>query len=127
MTNPDNISLQNFSPIETGTGNRLVEENLGVIFRNVYNILITPKRSVPFQPEFGSSLYEYLYEPLDDTLVEVVQNELYRDIVRWEDRFDNIAIKVFKDTKQHLLAIEIQIAAYGKVEEIHLSNEELSR
>ena len=61
-------------------------DGIQVILNSWNNILITPKRSYLFDPEYGSNLYKLIFEPADDTTKEKIQNEVIDTIQKYDDR-----------------------------------------
>jgi len=108
----DNI-LRDYNARFNELGNLEVVKTTDVIFENIYNILKTPKGSYPWEPSFGSNLFSYLYEQLDDILLESAQSELTSDILRWENRAEGLSIELTKNTVKKLLFINIDFSYKG--------------
>lgn len=47
------------------------------------NLILTPKKTRPGRPEYGSSLYEFLFQPMSELDSETIQSILQEDIDRW--------------------------------------------
>jgi len=60
--------------------------DLKVIINSWKNILLTPRRSYPFDPEYGSDLYKMVFEPLDEATIQRIENEVYISIERYDNR-----------------------------------------
>ena len=75
--------------------------DLNVILNSWNNILLTPRGTYLHDPEFGSDLYKYVFEPSDDATVEGVKNEIMDRI----EIYDNRAI---------IEDIEVTIQNHGK-------------
>lgn len=104
------LALSNFAAKKTENGNLLKVTGVSAIQKSIDNILKTRVGSMPSNPEFGSSLYSYLPQPLDDILVETAQRQLYIDITRWEDRAEGLTIRVSRNNAQKLLSVDIQFS-----------------
>ena len=50
-------------------------EDLNVILTSWNNILLTPRRTYVLDPEFGSDLYKYVFEPVDEVTIDSIRNE----------------------------------------------------
>lgn len=61
-------------------------EDLNVILNSWNNILLTPRGTYLHDPEFGSDLYKYVFEPADDTTVEAIKSEVVDRITLYDDR-----------------------------------------
>ena len=71
------------------------------ILNNWNNILLTPVGSYDHDPEYGSNLHKYVYEPVDNDTVEGIKNEIRRCITSYNDQADisRIDVKFLKDNK----------------------------
>lgn len=61
-------------------------QGLEAIIRSIINVLLIPRRTYPFDPDFGSVLFNYIFEPLDDITLESLENELNMILSNEEDR-----------------------------------------
>lgn len=61
-------------------------EGIEVILNSWNNILITPKRSYIFDPEYGSNLYKLVFEPADNVTQEKIRQEVINSIQRYDER-----------------------------------------
>ena len=57
-----------------------------VIVSSWSNILVTPKRSYQFDPDYGSNLYKLVFEPADEKTKERIINESVDVIRLYDDR-----------------------------------------
>jgi phage baseplate assembly protein W len=88
------------------------------------NILITPRGSMDHDPEFGSDLYLYIFEPADSVTQDSIKNEIYRAITTYDDRanIDEITVSFLKNKKGFNASI---IANYeGDNSEMNLNMDE---
>lgn len=58
------------------------------IRQSIKNIINTPKGSIPGKPDFGCPLDNYLFEPLDDTLRDLLVGDINTALSKWEPRID---------------------------------------
>jgi len=81
--------------------------DLEVILSSWNNILLTPKRTYDHDPEYGSSLYEYIFDPLDDKTNDAIKQSIARDLMDYDNRADitDIIIKELSDRKGISLSI----------------------
>lgn len=60
--------------------------NIEAIYQSIHNILATKKRERLFNPEFGSLVDNYLFEPIDDVTSLGLYSVITDAIHRWEPR-----------------------------------------
>ena len=60
--------------------------DLNVILNSWNNILLTPRGTYMHDPEFGSDLYKYVFEPSDQISIEGVKNEVVNRITVYDNR-----------------------------------------
>ena len=68
--------------------------DINTILNSWNNILLTPKGTYPFDPEYGSNLYKLIFEPLDDRTVEQIEREVVYTINRYDDRAEIEAVNI---------------------------------
>jgi len=83
----------------TGDFERITDIN--TILNSWNNILLTPKRTYPFDPEYGSNLYKLIFEPLDGITASKIENEVVYAIQRYDNRADieDVSITYLKNQK----------------------------
>ena len=85
-----------FTP--TDTGNLALNTLIERINQSIYMFLETPKGSRLFLPTFGSEIYRYKFDPLDDVLKEKLRYTLEVELTKWEPRIDLKSIQFYNDT-----------------------------
>jgi len=98
--------------------------DMDAILASWSNILITPRGSMDHDPEFGSDLYLYIFEPADSSTQDSIKDEIYRAITTYDDRanIDEIVVSFFKNKKGFNVSI---IANYeGDNSEMNLNMDE---
>ena len=70
----------------TATGDFKRVNNLDVIITSWNNILMTPRRTYLFDPEYGSDLHKIIFEPVDDTTIERIKTEVETRLSLYDDR-----------------------------------------
>jgi len=106
----------------SGDFNKLFD--MDAILASWSNILMTPRGSMDHDPEFGSDLYLYIFEPADSVTQESIKNEIYRAITTYDDRanIDEINVAFFKNKKGFNVSI---VASYeGDNSEMNLTMDE---
>ena len=56
------------------------------IKESIYNILTTRKGEIPGNPNFGTGIYKYLFEPNLEQYWEAIKLEIIKDIQEFEPR-----------------------------------------
>lgn len=84
-------------------------DGIQVILNSWNNILITPKRSYMFDPEYGSNLYKLVFEPADDDTIDKIEKEVIDTIQRYDDRalIKNVTINFLPNQKGFQVNIEV--------------------
>lgn len=91
-------TIRDYLPTIEAKGDFQSTTNLNVIINSWKNILLTPRRSYPYDPEYGSDLYKMVFDPLDEITVQRIEDEVYITIQRYDNRafIEDIDIKYLK-------------------------------
>lgn len=84
---------------------------------DLIHLLLTRKGSRYFLPDFGTNLYQYIFEPLDDVVIQKIEDEINNAVEKFIPNlkinkinitqfYDNIEF-VLDDKKQHSVTINI--------------------
>ncbi len=94
-------TIRDYLPTIEAKGDFQSTENLNVIINSWKNILLTPRRNYPYDPEYGSDLYKMVFDPLDEITIQKIEDEVYFSIQRYDNRafIENIDIKYLKIEK----------------------------
>jgi len=81
-----------------------------VIIASWSNILVTPKRTYQYDPEYGSNLYKMVFEPTDETTEAEITNEVVNSLSLYDDRaiIKNINVIFATNLKGFSVAIDVQ-------------------
>ena len=81
------------------------------IQKSILTILSTRKKTRIFRRDFGSSLEDLLFDPMDDITVGRIKSELVDKIKTWETRIILVSASVKPDTteQQYYVSLEYQI------------------
>jgi phage baseplate assembly protein W len=93
--------LRDYIAIISSRGDFKRIEDLSVILTSWNNILLTPRRTYILDPEFGSDLYKYVFEPADEDTIEGIRNEVIERIS-------------FYDNRARIVSVDVQILSSGK-------------
>jgi phage baseplate assembly protein W len=84
-------------------------KDVEVLINSWNNILITPRRTYMFDPEYGSDLYKMIFEPADETTVQKVVDEVTNTLLRYDDRatIESVNVTFFVNRKGFSVAVEV--------------------
>ena len=84
-------------------------QNLEVILSSWSNILITPKRTYQYDPEYGSDLYKLVFEPADQGTEEEIKEEVIESLRTYDPRalIQSVSVTFFQGRKAFNVAIEV--------------------
>lgn len=108
-----NDRIRDYLPKIGAKGDFQTTVDLNVIINSWRNILLTPRRNYPYDPEYGSDLYKMVFDPLDEITVQRIEDEIHVSIQRYDNRafIDDIDIKYLKLEKG--VSIDIYIDYKG--------------
>jgi phage baseplate assembly protein W len=98
----ESITYSDYISQKSPLGDYKKISNINVIINSWNNILLTPRGSYDHDPEYGSRLYEYLYEPADSDTMNNIRDEIIEMISRYDDRasIDSIDVKYIRPPNQ---------------------------
>lgn len=79
------------------------------IKRSITNLIKTPKGSKPFRPEYGSTIFNYLFENQDMFTRHNIKESVYETISMFEPRVDVINVEPTFDDNGVSLKITYKI------------------
>jgi phage baseplate assembly protein W len=99
-----------YKSIISSTGDFKRIEDIEVILNSWNNILLTPKRTYMFDPEYGSNLYRLVFEPADDKTIEKITQEVIETLQLYDNRavINNVQISYFTNKKGFSVAIDVE-------------------
>jgi phage baseplate assembly protein W len=85
-------------------------EGIEVILNSWNNILLTPKRSYIFDPEYGSNLYKLVFEPADAVTQQKISQEVINTIQRYDERatIKDVQISFLPNNKGFQVNIDVE-------------------
>lgn len=84
-------------------------KNIEVILNSWNNILLTPRRTYMFDPEYGSNLYKLVFEPADDKTREQIIQEVVETLEKYDDRATIEDVRVLFTSNQKGFSIAIDV------------------
>lgn len=64
----------------------LKKTNENAIAASIRNLLLTSHYERPFNPDLGSNLKKFLFEPIDNVTTTLIQDAIFRTIANFEPR-----------------------------------------
>jgi len=117
--------ISDVTPIVLSSGDFQRVNNINVIITNWNNILLIPLRSYIDDPEFGSELYKYVFEPKDEDTLEGVKNEIEYRLLRFEDRAELVNLEVqFLPGNEKGFNISISVKYEGETADLTVTIDE---
>jgi len=92
------------------SGDIEVDENLNAIRNSIKNIFTTKKGQKIYDPQFGASLEQHLFERVDDYYAKLIGKEILYNIEKYEPRIEVLKILVLPIPDQN----EYNISIYYK-------------
>lgn len=101
--------IYDYLPKITASGDFKRIKDLNVIISSWNNILLTPRGSFLFDPEYGSDLYKLVFEPIDDTTVERITNEVTTSLTLYDDRatISDVEILLMANGKGYQINLQV--------------------
>ncbi|MCK5601522.1 GPW/gp25 family protein [Candidatus Pacearchaeota archaeon] len=102
--------VADFSSVITPKGDFKRSTGLQVILRSWNNILNTPLRTASHDPDYGSELYKYVFEPLDDYTRKAIEDEVRIRLITYDNRarITSITVNFLQDGKGFLVSVEAE-------------------
>jgi phage baseplate assembly protein W len=93
-----------FDDSDSGDFLRLTEIPEREIKSNLVHLLLTRKGSRYYLPDFGSNLYQYVFEPLDDIVIGKIEDEINDAVEKYIPnlKINKITIETFYDNIQYI-------------------------
>jgi phage baseplate assembly protein W len=93
-----------FDDSDSGDFLRLTEIPEREIKSNLIHLLLTRRGSRYYLPDFGSNLYQYVFEPLDDIVIGKIEEEINDAVEKYIPnlKINKITIETFYDNIQYI-------------------------
>jgi len=84
--------------------------DIEVILSSWNNILVTPKRTYMFDPEYGSDLYKLVFEPADERTQEQIIREVVNALRKYDDRaiINDVRVSYLSNQKGFVVAVDVE-------------------
>ena len=85
----------------------VVAKDFDAVSQGIYNIFLFAPGERIILPEFGNSLYKYVYEPESEGMLDRMKIDVQEMIERWEPRVKIMAVEVVGKPDENRIDIEI--------------------
>ena len=75
------------------TNDLVVSKDASAIKQSIVNLLMTNKGERVYQPEYGSDLRRFLFEPMDFATAAAIQNNIISTIKKFEPRIGVLSLE----------------------------------
>jgi phage baseplate assembly protein W len=106
--------ISDYIPTISSKGDFTRVTGLSAILASWNNILLTPLRTYNYNPEYGSNLYKYAFEPGDDITKEAIVNEIIDRLMTYDDRAKVTNIEIQFMTDGHGFIVNIGLLYLGE-------------
>ncbi len=96
--------------INPNTSNLLLKKDVESVKQSLKNLLLTRKGERPFSPNYGSNLYNFLFDPIDIVTETLIREEISTSIRNYEPRVNLLNVLVEEEGKNFLrISVECEI------------------
>lgn len=99
--------ISDYVQLISSSGDFTTIKDLHVILNSWNNILLTNRRTYVGNPDYGSDLYKYVFEPADSTTEEGIKEEIQFRLMQYDDRAMITYIDVSFLRNQHGYVVEV--------------------
>ena len=107
-------TLRDYLSVIASVGDFKKISDLNVIINSWNNILLTPRGTYLHDPEFGSNLYKYVFEPADSRAVDGIKREVVERITLYDNRAAITAVDVDISNNGKRVSVKISINYQGE-------------
>lgn len=103
------------------TGDLYLKKDIEAVKKAIVNIVLTGNFERPFQPRFGANIREYLFELLDENVIDTIQTVITNAIETYEPRAKVRDIRINEDTQDSnkiSVSIEFAMVSTGKIADV---------
>jgi len=104
-----NNQIYDYVPNFDSTGDFKRIKGIDVAIMSIRTLLLTPLGHYPFDPQFGSLLYQKLFEMSDDITIDEIKYEVEDRISQFEDRVIIKDVDVQFDASKKLTIVNVMI------------------
>jgi len=95
------------------TGDIVVSKDASAIKQAIVNLLLTNKGERPFNPDYGSDIRSYLFEPLDYATAGQIDLSIRNTISEFEPRINVISLETFPNFDSNAFNVDMKYVIIG--------------
>ena len=95
------------------TGDLVVSKDASAIKQAIVNLLLTNKGERPFNPDYGSNIRSYLFEPLDYGTAAQVEMSITSTLAEFEPRIDVLSIETYPNYDSNSFDVDMTYVIVG--------------
>ena len=90
-----------------GTGDIRPIKDIDAVKQSVKNLILTNFGERPFQPNIGSNVTSYLFEPVSAFTVQALRSNIERTLKEQEPRINGVTVTIFDKADENAYAIQL--------------------
>ena len=98
------------------TGDLVVSKDASAIKQAIVNLLLTNKGERPFNPDYGSNIRSYLFEPLDYGTAAQIDLSIKNTIAKFEPRIRVIDMQTYPNYDNNSFDVDMTYKIIGSDE-----------
>ena len=95
------------------TGDLVVSKDASAIKQAIVNLLLTNKGERPFNPDYGSNIRSYLFEPLDYGTAAQIEQSIRSTLAKFEPRIEVIDIQTYPNYDSNSFSVDMTYEIIG--------------
>ena len=95
------------------TNDLVVSKDASAIKQSIVNLLMTNKGERVYQPEYGSDLRRFLFEPMDYATAAAIQNNIISTIKKFEPRIGILSLEAIPNFDENVFDVEMTYEIRG--------------
>ena len=95
------------------TGDLVVSKDASAIKQAIVNLLLTNKGERPFNPDYGSNIRSYLFEPLDYGTAAPIELTITSTIAKFEPRINVRSIDIYPNYDNNSFDVDMTYEIVG--------------
>jgi len=121
--------ITDYIPVVAASGDFSMVNNIQAILTSWNNILLTPIRTYVANPEYGSNLYKYIFDPADDVTIENIKQEIQYRLMLYDNRamLTNINISFMGDRHGFIVNIDLEYKGDSAALEVEINDQNVLR
>ncbi len=95
------------------TGDLVVSKDASAIKQAIVNLLLTNKGERPFNPDYGSNIRSYLFEPLDYGTAAQIEESIKSTLDKFEPRIELRDIETYPNYDNNSFSVDMTYVIVG--------------